>query len=282
MNFKILASESMGVRSFCTFVETEDVKIIIDPGVSLGPQRFNLPPHKIEIKALWDSWEKINAYLKESNIVIITHYHYDHHHYRNAELYTGKFLILKDYNHLNLRQRVRAEKFLSKLVRPKEVTLGDGKQFVFGKTKIIFTGPLSHGHKSDLVKVLGVLIEEQDDSLFFTSDICGEIEDNLFDFLKQRKISNLIYDGFPTYLLGGLKKKSSLLFSNEKLNKLISKCEVKRLIIDHHAARDLNWKEYYQQVLDNPYLEFCGTAAEYGGLVPLYLEANRKNLFREQ
>ncbi len=282
MNIKILASESLGVRSFCTFVETEDIKIIIDPGASLGPQRFNLPPHKIEVEALWNSWKKIKTYLKEANIAIITHYHYDHHHYRNAELYTGKILMLKDYNNLNLRQRMRAEKFVSTLVKPREITLGDGKQFVFGKTKIIFTDPLSHGHKSDLVKVLGVLIEEQDENIFFTSDICGQIEDTLFDFLKQRKISNLIYDGFPTYLLGGLKKKSTLLLNNEKLSKLISICEIKRLIIDHHTARDLNWKEYYQEILKNPYLEFCGTAAEYEGLAPLYLESNRKNLFRAQ
>jgi len=37
-NIKVipLADESFGVRSMCTYIETPDVKILTDPGVSLG------------------------------------------------------------------------------------------------------------------------------------------------------------------------------------------------------------------------------------------------------
>jgi hypothetical protein len=36
----------------CTYVETPDVKILLDAGVSLGPNRFGLPPHPEEFKAI--------------------------------------------------------------------------------------------------------------------------------------------------------------------------------------------------------------------------------------
>ena len=53
LNFKIipLAAESLGVRSMCTYVETPDLRILIDPGVSLGP-RFGLLPHPKEYEAI--------------------------------------------------------------------------------------------------------------------------------------------------------------------------------------------------------------------------------------
>ena len=45
-----LAAESFGVRSMCTLVETPDVAVLLDAGVSLCPYRFSLPPHPIEVQ----------------------------------------------------------------------------------------------------------------------------------------------------------------------------------------------------------------------------------------
>ena len=39
-----VAAESLGVRSMCTFVETCDIKILLDAGVSLCPTRFGSTP----------------------------------------------------------------------------------------------------------------------------------------------------------------------------------------------------------------------------------------------
>ena len=47
-----LASESFGVRSMCTLVETPDVSVLLDAGVSLCPYRFNLVPHPIEFQTI--------------------------------------------------------------------------------------------------------------------------------------------------------------------------------------------------------------------------------------
>jgi len=42
-----LAEESFGVRSMCTYVETPDVRVLLDAGVSLGPNRFGFPPYPL-------------------------------------------------------------------------------------------------------------------------------------------------------------------------------------------------------------------------------------------
>jgi predicted metallo-beta-lactamase superfamily hydrolase len=44
-----IAFDSLGVRSMATYVETNDVKIVIDPGVSVSPDRYSLPPHRMEL-----------------------------------------------------------------------------------------------------------------------------------------------------------------------------------------------------------------------------------------
>jgi len=47
-----LSFDSLGARSMATYVETRDVKIFIDPGVSLAPSRYGLPPHEVEINVM--------------------------------------------------------------------------------------------------------------------------------------------------------------------------------------------------------------------------------------
>lgn len=73
-----IASDSMGTRSMATFVETRDLKVIIDPAVALGPKRNGLPPHPMEIEKMEEDWREIREYTARSDVVVITHYHYDH------------------------------------------------------------------------------------------------------------------------------------------------------------------------------------------------------------
>ena len=47
-----LAFDSFGVRSMATFVETDDLKVLIDPGVALAPVRYGLEPHPLEWQRL--------------------------------------------------------------------------------------------------------------------------------------------------------------------------------------------------------------------------------------
>jgi len=54
-----LAFESLGVRSSSIAVETDDVRIVIDPAVALAPTRFGLPPHPIEEEAKARLWKRV-------------------------------------------------------------------------------------------------------------------------------------------------------------------------------------------------------------------------------
>lgn len=49
MRIEIIGAESSGVRGLCCFVETENRKILIDPGIALGYKRHNLLPHPVQI-----------------------------------------------------------------------------------------------------------------------------------------------------------------------------------------------------------------------------------------
>ena len=53
-----IAAESLGVRSMCTYIETPDLRVLLDAGVSLCPYRFRLPPHPKEFEAIKEAIDK--------------------------------------------------------------------------------------------------------------------------------------------------------------------------------------------------------------------------------
>ena len=112
LSFKPVWFDSMGAKSSCTLVETPDVKILIDPGVSIMQKSFPAPMNK---KTGWlKRGEKaVLGASKEADVVIISHYHYDHFTDFDARLYKDKLLLVKNPNEfINYSQRGRAENFL--------------------------------------------------------------------------------------------------------------------------------------------------------------------------
>ncbi|MEM2459412.1 MAG: hypothetical protein QXG66_04180, partial [Candidatus Bathyarchaeia archaeon] len=69
-----LAAESLGVRSMCTFVETPNLKILLDAGVSLCPDRFGLPPHPLEYRAIIEARRRISEIAGKADVVTVSHY----------------------------------------------------------------------------------------------------------------------------------------------------------------------------------------------------------------
>ena len=61
--------DSLGTRGMATYVETKDVKIFIDPGVSLAPIRYSLPPHPLELKRLDEHWNEIVKLAKKAEVL---------------------------------------------------------------------------------------------------------------------------------------------------------------------------------------------------------------------
>ena len=69
-----ISSDSLGVRSMATYVETKDCKILIDPSAALGPKRYGLPPHKQELEALYKIKNKISEIAEKSDILTTVSY----------------------------------------------------------------------------------------------------------------------------------------------------------------------------------------------------------------
>jgi len=57
-----LAFDSFGVRSMATFVETDDLRILIDSGVSLMPSGYGLEPDALEWERFDETWKPIKQY----------------------------------------------------------------------------------------------------------------------------------------------------------------------------------------------------------------------------
>lgn len=275
-----IAFDSLGVRSMATYVETKDVRIFIDPGVSVAPDRYSLPPHRIELDRHREMWQAIKKWVGVSDIVMVTHYHYDHHNPDAPEIYDKKDVFLKHPREfINQSQKERATTFLS-LIEPfaKSITIADGNTFDFGTTRVIFSPPVFHGLSPRLGYVVEIFIEE-DERFIFTSDVQGPLNEDAANFIIDKAPHSVIIDGPATYLLGSHYKKHDIDVSIEHLRKIIDKTKLNNLMIDHHLLRDLNWADYIRD-LDKlrDKITVCPVSGYLGKREDI-LEARRKEMY---
>jgi len=272
-----IAADSLGVRSMATLVKTKDTSILIDPSAALGPRRFGLRPHKLEFEALEESWCRIIEYADDADVIVVTHYHYDHHsRKRCVDIYKGKILFIKDPNNMiNNSQRWRARAFLRRIEGlPEKIIVADGRDFFVGDTRILFSDPVPHGApNTKLGYILELYVDDNNESFLFTSDVEGVLDERQLNFILKTKPRIIYMDGPPVYL--GKKK-----FPPEMLNSSISNIkriqentDIDTLIIDHHLIRDKNFREYMRDIRD------FVTAAEYLGAPLNMLEARRRELW---
>ncbi len=283
MKISLIGFDSMGVRSMATFVETDDLTIFIDPAVSLAPRRFSLPPHELEWRRLREVADKIAARARESDVIVITHYHYDHHDpgkHIPLDIYEGKTLIIKDPRiKINVSQKIRASRFI-KLVkeRTKEILIGDGRQLKVGRTYLEFSPPYPHGISDKLGYVIEVFVADTTGSFLFTSDVEGPVHTGPTDFIIRHQPDVIVLDGPPTYLTGYRFPEEAVIKASENIGKILSSCKG-MLIVDHHLLRDINYKHFLvnasKAVLHSPPI----TAAEFMGREPELLEARRPELY---
>jgi len=280
-----LAFDSLGTRSMSTFVKTENLKILIDPGVSLAPSRFGLPPHPIELKTLEKHWQRIVEFGLKSDVLIVTHYHYDHHNpWEHLDIYEQKIVFLKHpEENINYSQKRRASFFLEQIRDlPKRLEYADGKSFKFKKTRIEFSPPVFHGTNPRLGYVIETLIDDGKHRLIHTSDVEGPSQDDQLDFILRNEPNLVILDGPLSYMMyrfgvQALKK------SIHNMIRIIEETPVEYLIVDHHFLRDLKYKERLEPVIKIAKKNECRviTAAEFLGVKLNMLEAHRKDLYKE-
>ncbi|MCX8176861.1 MAG: MBL fold metallo-hydrolase [Candidatus Bathyarchaeota archaeon] len=278
-----LGFDSFGVRSMATFVETNDQKILVDPGVSLAPLRYGLEPHPLELRRLDETWNKIKCYAEEADVLIVTHYHYDHHDPDYPELYRGKTVFIKNpIQNINLSQKWRAELFLSAIKDlPKKLETADGKEFQLGETVITFSKAVCHGTNPRLGYVVEVNIKSNGESFLHTSDVEGLSLEDQTAFILDEKPNIVFADGPMTYMLGYRYSFKSLEAAISNLRRVINVAELHILVLDHHLLRDLNYKTRIKQVYEAA--DESGikvqTAAEFAGKKNELLEALRRKLY---
>ncbi len=276
-----LASESLGVRSMATYVETDNLKIMIDPGIAIAPDRYKLEPTEIEFKTLRELRDIINKYCKISDVVIISHYHYYHYTpffddiYLESkdyakDLYKDKILLIKHPSkYINESQKKRASEFLKNVkTLAKKIEYSDGREFKFDNTILKFSNPIPHGKDDKLGYVVMTLVKDKDFKFLHTSDIQGILYDEIKEFILKEKPNLIFLGGPPTYLMFRYGKKN-LQKTNEALKEIISNIDTE-IIIDHHLLRDKNFRKKID-------IDFK-TVAEYLGKENLLLEAYRKEI----
>ncbi|MDI6826072.1 MAG: MBL fold metallo-hydrolase [Candidatus Aenigmarchaeota archaeon] len=280
-----LAFDSFGTRSMSTFVKTEDVSILIDPGTSLAPIRSGYPPHPIELKRLDEHWKDITEFAKKSDILIVTHYHFDHFNpFENLEIYEGKTVLVKHPTEkINYSQKGRAAFFLEQIKDlPKKLEYADGKEFKFGETRVKLSQPVFHGTNPRLGFVFEVLIDDGEYKFIHSSDVEGPSQQDQVDFILQNKPNLVFLDGPLSYMMYrfGVKAMES---SVKNMIKILESCPLDALIVDHHFLRDLRWKEKISEVFkaaEKKKVE-VKTSAEFVGKKTEMLEAHRKELYQK-
>lgn len=289
MEIKLIAFDSLGVRSQSTFIQTKDTTIHIDPAVAIAPRRYGLPPHRIEIERLYKMAETVTEYLRDAEIIIITHYHYDHHDPGRLippETYRGKDIYIKHpANKINLSQKIRASRFL-KIIRQyaKSIKIADESAVNLGSTMIRFSKPVPHGVDDKLGYVVEVSICDKETRFLYTSDVEGPVLREQIDFIVKENPEIIVIDGPLTYMLGYRFSFKHLSLSIANLKKIIEVSRVKTMILDHHLLRDADYLSKIAEVIDYAGLNRVKimTAAEYMGKPVDVLEVKRKELFEKE
>ena len=293
-----LAAESFGVRSMCTLVETPDVKVLLDAGISLCPYRFSLPPHPVEFQTIAQLRKSIAEAADRAEVVTISHYHFDHHtpsfedwvvNWTEAnetarQIYQNKTVLMKNPREkINASQRQRAWIFQKTGGKyAKKLEAADGKTFTYGNTTLRFSEAVVHGSEDSMLGwVTMAVIEHEAERFMFAPDVQGPMSNHTLKLIKAAEPTVIMLGGPPFYLGGFRVDMAQLEQGLRNLESIVQTVPV--VILEHHALRDESWKQKIAEIY--PKASAAGhsivTAAEYAGYENVFLESKRKQLYRD-
>ncbi len=281
MDIKILAADSLGVRSLCCFVTTKNRKILIDPGVALDRGRHGLLPHPYQIAVAQRMRMEIIDAWPEATDIVISHFHGDHTPLVKADPYQIPFESVKDAN-LQARIWTKNLKHLTRLEKERASLLVDAMTNELIEAEGKRDGPISfskymyHGKPGKGFKTV-MMTRIEDESLFVHASDIQLLNDEAIAQLLEWNPDVVLVSGPPLYL------------SNK-----ISKGEIERawhrakgladvvdtLIIDHHIMRSREGEEWLDRLSSEVDAEVV-CAADFMHKPRLLLEADRKRLYEE-
>ncbi len=284
---RILAADSMGVRSLATVVEAGGVVIGLDLGASIAPRRYGLPPHELELRRLEEALDNAREWIRQSHVIVVTHYHYDHYIRDEPDLYRGKILLVKHPKvDINRSQAIRSYKFLVKGIGDSaRVEYADGRAFEFEGVRVEFSKPVWHGAPGSRVgKVLMVRIIYEGESVIFTSDVQGPADPEALEVLRRwstPRPSLVVLGGPPTYFAGYKVPVKDVEAGLKGMEQIVREIRPSVLVYDHHLLRDAKYKDKIAHILDAAASNGVKmvTAAEYMGRPVEQLEAMRRELW---
>ncbi|MBC7080970.1 MAG: MBL fold metallo-hydrolase [Thermoplasmatales archaeon] len=279
MELMPLFSDSMGVRSMATLIATKEDRIFIDASAALGPSRYGLPPHEMEINALYEAKEKIRSIALDCNIFVITHYHYDHYD-PDESFYCGKKIYAKRIDSfINRSQQERGSYFYKLFENKAKIIYCDGNEYREDDLRIKFSPPFPHGPQGAIVGYVIMVSVEENEKILFASDVQGPVYERARDYIIEEAPQILIMDGPPSYFLGWKFSMENLEKAEKNLIEIMEKIDCK-LILDHHLLRDIDYKKR-MKTLYEMYGDRIKTFAEWNGLKNSILEARRKELWEK-
>jgi len=273
MNIIPLAAESLGVRSMATFVHAGHLGILIDPGATLAPSRYNLPPADDEWEALRRANDRISAYAARADVVFVSHYHEDHFR-SDPSSYAGRLTLVKDPTRavqgLQARRALELWKALEGRARLRSA---EGFSLREGGIALEVSPPLAHGVEGTAlgyVVALTVVDEAERERFVFASDVQGPLSPVVAGWLVRQRPTLLYLSGPPSYV----EREVGADVIDRGIRHLLKVIDATgcRVLFDHHALRDPRWRERFAPLLDTGRVT---TAAGHLGLSDATLEAGR-------
>jgi predicted metallo-beta-lactamase superfamily hydrolase len=278
MKIEILGAESLGVRSLCCFVKTENQKILIDPGIALGYIRYKLPPHPLQVAVDEKIQKKIIEAWSEATDIVISHFHGDHIPLVNANPYQ---LNIKKIAGLNPKAKIWAK--LSRLSptekkRAESFSLALDKNLIPAEEKeqevLSFSKTVPHGKGNNNLETVIMTKIEEDCVFVHASDIQLLNNESISQILSW-KPDIVLASGPPLYLF----KLSMYQIRKAWCNAIRLSEKIDTLIIDHHLLRDHNGVGWLRKLSSKSKKIMC--VADFMKKPRMLLEARRKHLYEQ-
>jgi predicted metallo-beta-lactamase superfamily hydrolase len=274
-----LAADSLGVRSMATYVEVGSTGILIDPGATLAPTRFNLPPSAAEVEALRRANDRIAAYATRAAFVFVSHYHEDHFG-SDPSIYARRRVLLKDPRRMvSGLQAQRASALWRMIAAGGHAEAADGTDHREMELTLRVSPPLPHGVEGTslgYLVALTVVDPAERERFVFASDVQGPMSPVAGAWLSQERPTVMYLSGPPSYVEREIGR-TAIEQGIDNLLRVMERTAC-RVIMDHYAVRDLSYEGRFRRLWDTGRVL---TAARWLGLDDAALERRRRELWAE-